>query len=140
MFIRMCFVVVNYVRKVPSLVVITGKLSHQVGGRLCPPVTWVLVFFCVLVQHAQGHFQALHVGIEATICPSGLVSVEGKRGSWLSHRYYMSNPWAIGDKQVILPHCAAWGTQKWAQSQIPQTQTLWKGDILRNGWRHQQRQ
>lgn len=67
MFIRMCFVVVNYVRKVPSLVVITGTLSCQVGGRLCPPVTWGLVFFHVLVQHAQGHFQVLHVGIEATV-------------------------------------------------------------------------
>lgn len=39
MFIRMCFVVVNYVRKVPSLVVMTGKLSRQVGGWLFPPVT-----------------------------------------------------------------------------------------------------
>lgn len=39
MFIRMCFVVLNYVRKVPSLVVMTGKLSHQVGGWLFPSVT-----------------------------------------------------------------------------------------------------
>lgn len=75
MFIRMCFVVVNYVRKVPSLVAMTGMLSHQVGGWLCPPVTWDLVFFQVLVQHAQGHIHVLRVGIEATVCPSGLVLV-----------------------------------------------------------------
>lgn len=52
----------------------------------------------------------------------------------------MSNPRAIGDKPVILPHCSAWGTQKWTQSEMPPTQTFWKGDILRNGWRHWLRQ
>lgn len=45
MFIIMCFVVVNYVRKVLSLVAMTGRLSHQVGGWLCPPVTEDLDFF-----------------------------------------------------------------------------------------------